>query len=585
MTTVIGALLRAAPFRDSTWNDTDWTVEVVLSAGSAVQRQDARGAFAEVLSLAGATFPASIPLLDSHRRTSLDDRLGDVTNIRREGDLLVGTAKLSKHSVRAQRIAAEIKDGAKFGASIGYTVPPKAWTEIGQGAARTKTATTFDIHELSLVVVPADTIATIRSEPELTNTITREQRIANNIEIRAIASRAGLGAVWADKHIDEETDIAAVRTAALAEMADRSSTAATVRSVHNEHTRDNPEVRIKAIGEAMFARTAAGHTPSDLAREFANHTVRDIALDCLQRSGIQVTGLSTSDIIERGLMTTSDFPAIFQDTANRAVRAAYEAAPSGIRQLAKPSTAKDFRAKTSVGLANNFKLEKVNQHGEFKRGSFVASSESYSIDTFGKIVGLTRQMLINDDIGIFGDEAGRLGQAAAAFEADFLYNKIAANPLMADGKNVFSAEHNNLATAAPLSVASLSASRIKLRGQTDAGANLIAITPKYLVVGPVLETTAEQVLTETAAATVDTVNPFAGKLTLVVEPRMTGNQWYLAADPAQVVSLEYSFLAGQPGPVVTSQLGFSIDGVEYKIREDFGAGWLDFRGWVKNAGA
>lgn len=415
--------------------------------------------------------------------------------------------------------------------------------------------------------------------------LTREQIETRNAEILAIATRASLDAAWANKHIVDGSDLDAVRASALEALTASSAAAAQTRSHHNEQTRDNPQVRVRAIGEALYARAAVGHTPSDLAREFVDMSVRDIARDLLARSGELTTGLSDAALYERSLMTTSDFPKIFADVANRSLNAAYQAAPSGIRQVAKQSTAKDFRTKTSISLANKITLTKVNEHGEFKNSSLAETAETYSVDTFGTVLGLTRKMLVNDDIGAFVDAAGRLGQAAAGFEADFLYNKISANPTMSDGKAVFHADHGNLATGAALSVASLSIARQKLRAQTDAGSNLIAITPKYLVVGPALETLAEQVLSDIAAASVDAVNPFAGKLTLVVEPRMTGLQWYVTADPGQVAGLEFSYLAGSPGPQIASQIGFRIDGIEYRVSLDYGAGWTDFRGWVKTPAA
>ena len=63
--------------------------------------------------------------------------------------------------------------------------------------------------------------------------------------------------------------------------------------------------------------------------------------------------------------------------------------------------------------------------------------ETYRIDTFGRIFGITRQALVNDDVGAFTDLSRRLGQAAAAFEAQFLVDLLVQGsglgPLMKDG--------------------------------------------------------------------------------------------------------------------------------------------------------
>ena len=76
-------------------------------------------------------------------------------------------------------------------------------------------------------------------------------------------------------------------------------------------------------------------------------------------------------------------------------------------------------------------------------------------------------------------------------------------------------------------------------------------------------------------------------LRLVVEPRITGLDWYLAADPAQVDTIEYAYLEGAPsgGPLLETREGWDIDGQEYKAREDFGVAAIDYRGLVKNPGA
>ena len=48
------------------------------------------------------------------------------------------------------------------------------------------------------------------------------------------------------------------------------------------------------------------------------------------------------------------------------------------------------------------------------------------------------------------------------------------------------------------------------------------------------------------AADLANVNPFSGKLTLLVEPRITGNGWYVFGDPAAAPVLEYAYLSSAP---------------------------------------
>jgi hypothetical protein len=114
---------------------------------------------------------------------------------------------------------------------------------------------------------------------------------------------------------------------------------------------------------------------------------------------------------------------------------------------------------------------------------------------------------------------------------------------------------------------------------------LIAATPKYLLVPPQLETLGEKVVSSIQATATADVNTFSF-LSLIVEPRLTSaTAWYLVGDPATIDGLEFAYLAGEEGPQLSFELGFAVDGISYKVREDFGCGWIEARGWWRQPGA
>jgi hypothetical protein len=236
-------------------------------------------------------------------------------------------------------------------------------------------------------------------------------------------------------------------------------------------------------------------------------------------------------------------------------------------------------------------LLKVPEGGEFKYGSMAESKESYSLATYGRIFGISRQALVNDDLGAFVDMALRFGRAAAEFECQNLVDLLVSNPTMGDTVALFhTATHGNLAGAGgAISVTTLGAGKEAMRLQKDLDKKtVIDVTPKFLVVPAKQETLAQQYLSTLQANQASSVNPFAGNLELVVEPRLdanSGTAWYLAADPAIFDTIEYSYLEGEEGVQLDVRVGFNIDGVEFKARLDFGAGVLDFRGLYKNPGA
>jgi phage major head subunit gpT-like protein len=236
--------------------------------------------------------------------------------------------------------------------------------------------------------------------------------------------------------------------------------------------------------------------------------------------------------------------------------------------------------------STGFLPEIVPESGEFKMGSMMDASESYAVQTFGKIFNISRQALVNDDLNAFGDISRRMGIGAAMFEANTLTTLLTSNPTMGeDSIALFDAQHGNYvaagAGAAP-SVATLTAGRLAMRSQTGLGGGLINIVPDTLVVGPDLETVGEQIIAEIHPIQIGDVNPFSKLRQMVVEPRLPAFGWYLWDSKAD--GLEYAYLASSPGPQLESRLGFTVDGLQTRVRLDFGGGWVDWRAVFFNAG-
>ncbi len=354
---------------------------------------------------------------------------------------------------------------------------------------------------------------------------------------------------------------------------------------------DDPALRARQMGEALYARINPRHELSEPARRYAYATPVDMAKELLTLRGESTMALSPASLVTRALHTTSDFPIILGDTVGRVLRDAYQAAPSGIRRLGRQTTARDFRAVNKIMLGEAPLLEKLNEHGEIKAGTMAEAREAYKVETWARKIGITRQVLVNDDLGAFADLARRMGQAAAETEARILVTLLEAGsgngPTMSDGKTLFHADHGNKAsTGAVISDATLSAARLALRTQKGIEDRTIRVTPRNLLVPPALETTAEKWLATIAPATAADVNPFSGSLSLVVEPRLSSaTRWYVTADPGEIDGLEFAYLSGAEGPQVESRSGWDVDGVEIRVILDFGAGFIDHRGWFMNAGA
>ncbi len=599
-------LIRSASLTPQTANPENRTVEVVWSTGAGVRRCDMNGEYIECLSLETSAVDLSrllgASVLDAHRQGAVRDVLGAVRTAQVDGKKGTALLQFSARS-EVEPIWQDVLGGIVRHVSVGYTV--QEWKEAIEKGIRIFTATRWTPIEISLVPTPADPGATIRmEEPHMTDKTTatdnptpsgngeENNRATVNTEIRSIARVAGLDQAFVDGLIDRNASADEARREAFDTLSRRGPNLRTEQTrVEIIESHDDPQIRAQQMGEALYSRINPQHQLSEPARRYAYATCADMAKEILTLRGVPVTGLSPAALITRALHTTSDFGLIVGDTIGRTLRSAYQAAPSGIRMLGRQTTAKDFRSVNKIMLGEAPILEKLNEHGEIKSGTMAEAKEAYRVETFAKKIGITRQVLVNDDLGAFADLARRMGQAAAETEAKTLVDLLESGggngPTMSDNKALFHADHGNKAgSGGAIADATLSAGRLAMRTQTGLSGQRISATPKYLLVPPAQETTAEKWLATIAAAKATDVNPFSGSLTLVVEPRLSSTtRWYIAADASEIDGLEFAYLAGGEGPQVESKSGWDVDGVEVRVLLDYGAGFVDWRGWYANAGA
>jgi hypothetical protein len=351
----------------------------------------------------------------------------------------------------------------------------------------------------------------------------------------------------------------------------------------------------------------------DNARQYRTHSLLRAAEECLEQRGIHTRGMSKDTIaglafgfqMRVGLHTTTDFANILADVANKSLRRAYDEAPQTFSLISRRIPMPDFKPVKRNQLGEAPALSKILENGEFTRGTVAEGKEQFALGSFGKIFGITRKALVNDDLDAFGRMATMFGRSARNLESDLVWAEILRNANMGDGVALFATAHGNLAgTPAVIDIASLGIARAAMRNQKGLDARtFLNISSRYLIVPPGKETVADQfVSVNLAAAQASNVNPFSGRLTVVTEPRLEGGvtldadgppeviagsatAWFLGASPDQIDMIEFGFLDGQEGPVVESRVGWEVDGLEIKCRHDFAAKVIDFRGLFKNAGA
>jgi hypothetical protein len=600
-------LTRRAALEPRTADEAARTVDVIWTTGAAVRRRDGAGIYEERLSLDPMHVDLSrfigAPVLDAHRQETIDQVLGVVTAAQVKG---VGRATV-KLSERAEPVWRDIRAGILRHVSVGYSV--QAWRDSQENGIRVRTAMKWTPLELSFVAVPADAGAMTRGgamevpiptpqpdvplRPSIPETPIRPATPdvpTRNEEIRRLVRAANLDHAVADSLIDRGATVDQARAELFDAMTGNPPVAVRHHRIEVGTNHDAPETIIPRMAEALVARME-GTAPSEAARPFAHYRLVDFARDLLEVRGVQTRFLSPDTIVTRaGLHTTGDFPTLLTSTGNRLLLAAFEAAASPLKSLARRATVADFRAKTVVKLSEAPALLPVAEHGEIKYGSRVESKEAYSIGTYARIFALTRNAIINDDLNGFGDATRAFGRAAAELEAkvlvDLLTSNSGAGPTLDDGVALFHANHGNLGSAAAINTTSLAAARLAMRSQKGLdGTTPINAVPRFLLVSATKETEAEGVLAPLVPAQVSNVNVFSNSLTLLVEPRLSGNPWYVFSSPDALPVLEMAHLSGAEGPQMSSREGFTTLGMEYRVVLDVGVGVLDHRGCFRNPGA
>jgi ATP-dependent protease ClpP protease subunit len=381
---------------------------------------------------------------------------------------------------------------------------------------------------------------------------------------------------------------------------------------------DERDKRVRGICAALWMRSgitgklrkAAKARPDEPAfagleldpGEFRGMSLLDHCRESLERAKPGSSrGKSKMDIAKAFLnaagahQTTSDFAVALEEALHKTLLAAYALSPDSWRLFCSVGSVSDFRAHNRYRMGFLARLSKVLEDGEFTN-TFLADAEKESItaETYGNILALSRQAIVNDDMGVFSDVAMKLGRAAALSIELEVFELLALNaglgPAMSDTKTLFHADHNNVGGGAGINVAALDADRVKLASQTDPSGNeVLDLRPAVLVV-PIGLGGAARVINQSqfdteVSSKFQVPNKVVGLFQTIVDtPRMSGTRRYLFADPGIAPVIEVAFLEGNEQPFLDMEDGWRTDGVEWKVRHDFGVAAVDYRGAVTDAG-
>jgi hypothetical protein len=298
---------------------------------------------------------------------------------------------------------------------------------------------------------------------------------------------------------------------------------------------------------------------------------------------IQATGFSTIDI-----------STILSNVANKFLREGFNAVDMTPLRIAAIRPVNDFKTVTTVSLTGDLQFDKLGASGEIKHGTLGEEVYSNKADTYARMLAITRQDIINDDLGALTAVPRRLGRGAGLKLNDIFWTVFLNNSAFFTG-----APRNNVNTGvANMTVGGLTATETIFMNQVDPDGKPLGVLPAILVVPTALKVPAntlmksERLITGTGAE-IGEANPYAGRFRVESSPYMsnasyTGHSaaaWYMIADPAELPMIEIAALNGRVEPVVeTADADFNVLGVQMRGYSDVGVNLQEYRAAVRADG-
>ncbi len=296
----------------------------------------------------------------------------------------------------------------------------------------------------------------------------------------------------------------------------------------------------------------------------------------------------------RAAFSMHEISGILSNVGNKLLLSSFNAVESVWRNIAAIGSVNDFKTVTSYRLVDDAKFERVGADGKLRHATFEEESFTNKAETYGKILQITRQDIINDDLGALTSRSQKIGRGAALELNEIFWAEFNANGsfFTTGRKNYFEGAATNL------QFSSLQTAEQMFWDQTDPKGNPLGVQPAILLVPTSLSVTARElfvsqnIVTGSAGKNMAS-NVFAGRYrpevsAYVGNTTLGGTQtgWYLLADPSDLATIEVVFLNGQQTPVIEeAEADFDTLGIAMRGYFDFGVAKHDWRGGVKSKGA
>lgn len=611
------------------------TVDIQFVSDAEVERRDFWGdKYFEVLTpetMRTERITQAGSLLWNHLK---DERIGKVLSVNRD----IATVQLSRNA-QAEEIFQDIKDGIAPAISVGYRVHDFVVDPVVEGDGTvTIRATDWEPYEISFVSIAADISCGVRSQQndeslfieiktdnenqkrndempnekqniDTTNkdhersidearkesSKTASEQTRNlMIDVIKLCDKHNVDSDTKTRYLEDGLSLADVQRDILEGLHERQEKTK-VKSSAGHIVRDQRDTDIEGIENALLSRCSSTKTKlDDNGKRFRSDSLFDICKRFASSANIVTEGESKDSIITR-VMSTGDFTKVLSSVTNKIILNEYGSEELNFTKFAVRNDLTDYKQSDIIDISSSIKMSLVNEAGEYKDQNIQASGETWRLRKYGAVVGMTREMIINDDIGLYDRTISGIGKSIRRNMLDVFWEMFLANPKMSDSVDFFHAGHKNLITKAfgddGLSDLDEKIGLQKSKGKAGEPLNL---NMSYLIVPRNLKRLAKKfMVSEFVPGTTTEANIHQGAYEVISEARLqqgVGKQsgsttaYYGIADPAQIEGFFYGFLNGQETPDVIEMPEGNVDATRFKIRHDFAVKAANYNAAVKSTG-
>ena len=592
---------------------------------------DNGGYFTEYLEPGGADASELNTFFKDHNR-SVDSAVGKIERVAISDEEVVAFVRFGTDE-DSQTLRQKYIEGLLTDVSIGYNIEEYT-REVMPNEPDKVTVTSYTIRELSAVGVGFDKGAKKRSQDNKDKDENMNEELMQRLAaLEAKADRtadenAEYKRLMDMQRADEKAEIDNLkkeraelkRKADIEKLAIEHGVSDTLREEFTANEERTVEDFLKAALKERAEKQEKNGKPDVTVGDTANRdqmlramedgfvirmggAVKDASADALKFSiaslsdiGRMLTGAHQEfdrvKLAER-MMVTADFPNLLVNSGNRTLEAEFDAAATTYRQFTTAVDLPDFRKTTDITRGRGGRLDKIVEGGELKEKQLGEGAEEWKLSSFGNNFILTREMIVNDDLGAFNDMLSIFGEMAATTANGLSYDILLGRGdysgyTMNDGYAIFDGtNHKNIVSGA-LSPENLGAARLLMRQQKGMDGGALNIVPAHLIVGPSQEQTAYEIIaaiTKLVTPQGDQPNPgvpnfFQGSLNIIVDAEITGDEWFLSA-ARRAIKVGYLAGTGRRPQLLTNSS--TLTKTIFEGVFDFGVMAADYRGLTKGA--